>query len=82
MSSSKGWAPQRSTDATRARGVGAGLPVVPRRRVARRLHTGGVRAQPRDPKALRAAGWATYGYSASHSRYFWGLRLRLLAYDH
>ena len=26
--------------------------------------------------------WATYGYSASHSRYFWGLRLRPLAYDH
>ena len=25
------------------------------------------------------AGWANYGYSASHSRYFWGLRLHLLA---
>lgn len=25
------------------------------------------------------AGWATYGYCASHSRYFWGLRLHLLA---
>ncbi|MBB4935991.1 hypothetical protein FHR32_000296 [Streptosporangium album] len=24
------------------------------------------------------AGWATYGYCASHSRYFWGLRLHLL----
>ncbi len=24
-------------------------------------------------------GWATYGYSASHSRHFWGLRLHLLA---
>ena len=24
------------------------------------------------------AGWATYGYSASHSRYFWGLRLHLI----
>ena len=24
------------------------------------------------------AGWAEYGYSASHSRYFWGLRLHLL----
>ena len=24
------------------------------------------------------AGWAAYGYSASHSRYFWGLRLHLL----
>jgi len=25
------------------------------------------------------AGWATYGYCASHSRYFWGLRLHLVA---
>ncbi|WP_431905000.1 IS982 family transposase, partial [Nonomuraea sp. bgisy101] len=24
------------------------------------------------------AGWAQYGYCASHSRYFWGLRLHLL----
>ena len=24
------------------------------------------------------AGWATYGYSASHSRWFWGLRLHLI----
>jgi hypothetical protein len=24
------------------------------------------------------AGWAEYGYCASHSRYFWGLRLHLL----
>ncbi len=24
-------------------------------------------------------GWATYGYSASHSRWFWGLRLHLIA---
>ncbi len=23
------------------------------------------------------AGWAEYGYCASHSRFFWGLRLRL-----
>jgi hypothetical protein len=30
--------------------------------------------------ALRSdlAGWAEYGYCASHSRYFWGLRLHLL----
>lgn len=30
--------------------------------------------------ALRSelAGWAQYGYCASHSRYFWGLRLHLL----
>jgi hypothetical protein len=26
-----------------------------------------------------AAGWAQYGYCASHSRYFWGLRLHLVA---
>lgn len=25
------------------------------------------------------AGWATYGYCASHSRYFWGRRLHLIA---
>ncbi len=25
------------------------------------------------------AGWASYGYCASHSRWFWGLRLHLLA---
>ena len=25
------------------------------------------------------AGWAEYGYGASHSRYFWGLRLHLIA---
>ena len=24
------------------------------------------------------AGWAEYGYCASHSRYFWGLRLHLV----
>jgi hypothetical protein len=28
------------------------------------------------------AGWAGYGYCASHSRYFWGLRLHLLATLH
>src|SRR6202043_1285393 len=25
------------------------------------------------------AGWAEYGYCPSHSRYFWGLRLHLVA---
>lgn len=25
------------------------------------------------------AGWATYGYCASHTRFFWGLRLHLIA---
>jgi hypothetical protein len=28
------------------------------------------------------AGWAEYGYYASHSRYFWGLRLHMLATLH
>jgi hypothetical protein len=28
------------------------------------------------------AGWAEYGYCASHSRYFWGLRLHLLCTLH
>jgi hypothetical protein len=28
------------------------------------------------------AGWAQYGYCASHTRYFWGLRLHLLATLH
>ncbi|MFB7469477.1 IS982 family transposase [Kitasatospora sp. NPDC056184] len=28
------------------------------------------------------AGWAEYGYCASHSRYFWGLRLHLLCALH
>ncbi len=32
------------------------------------------------PTAKRSnlAGWASYGYCASHSRYFWGLRLHLV----
>ena len=29
-------------------------------------------------KRSDAAGWAQYGYCASHSRYFWGLRLHLV----
>ncbi len=28
------------------------------------------------------AGWTEYGYCASHSRYFWGLRLHMLATLH
>lgn len=30
-------------------------------------------------KRSELAGWAEYGYCASHSRYFWGLRLHLIA---
>jgi len=29
-----------------------------------------------------AAGWAEYGYCASHSRYFWGLRVHLVCTLH
>ncbi len=29
-------------------------------------------------KRSKLAGWAGYGYCASHSRYFWGLRLHLI----
>ena len=32
--------------------------------------------------ALHLAGWAEYGYCASHSRHFWGLRLYLVATLH
>ena len=33
-------------------------------------------------KRSRLAEWAQYGYCASHSRYFWGLRLHLAAHPH
>jgi hypothetical protein len=33
-------------------------------------------------KRSQLAGWAEYGYCASHSRYFWGLRLHLLCTLH
>jgi len=33
-------------------------------------------------KRSALAGWAEYGYCASHSRYFWGLRLHLVATVH
>ena len=35
-------------------------------------------APARPPSARDLAGWAEYGYCASHSRYFWGLRLHLV----
>ena len=43
---------------------------------------GGVRPLPGDGPPLDLAGWAEYGYCASHSRYFWGLRLHLVATLH
>jgi hypothetical protein len=33
-------------------------------------------------KRFDLAGWAQYGYCASHLRYFWGLRLHLLCTVH
>jgi hypothetical protein len=33
-------------------------------------------------KRSALAGWAAYGYCASHSRYFWGLRLHLVCTVH
>lgn len=33
-------------------------------------------------KRSDVAGWAQYGYCASHSRYFWGLRLHLVCTLH
>ena len=42
------------------------------------LHPGAVRLLPGDRPRSDAAGWAEYGYCASHSRYFWGLRLHLV----
>ncbi len=40
-------------------------------------------ARSRDTvKRSDLAGWAEYGYCASHSRYFWGLRLHLLSTLH
>ena len=33
-------------------------------------------------KRSELAGWASYGYCASHSRYFWGLRLHLVCTLH
>ena len=36
----------------------------------------------RPPSVQTWPGWAEYGYRASHSRYFWGLRLHLVATLH
>ena len=33
-------------------------------------------------KRSRLAGWAGYGYCASHSRFYWGLRLHLVTTVH
>jgi hypothetical protein len=43
-----------------------------RRRADRRLHPGGVRPSRQTTRRSALAGWAQYGYCASHSRWFWG----------
>ena len=41
-----------------------------------------MRTLPGTTKRSDLAGWAQYGYCASHSRYFWGLRLHLVCTLH
>jgi hypothetical protein len=50
--------------------------------VGRGLHPGGVCRSRETTKRSELAGWAQYGYCASHSRYFWGLRLHLVCTLH
>src|SRR5881227_1480198 len=50
-----------------------GWSIPPRSYVAGRRRRSSARSWP---------GWAQYGYCASHSRYFWGLRLHLIATLH
>jgi hypothetical protein len=45
-------------------------------------HPGGVPPLTPDHHALRAFGVGDYGYCASHSRWFWGLRLHLVCTLH
>ncbi len=60
----------------------AGHHAVERRCVGRGLHPGGVRPLPRDRLRSELAEWAEYGYCASHTRFFWGLRLHLVCTLH
>jgi Transposase DDE domain len=50
--------------------------------VAGRLHPGRVRPLPGDRQRSELAGWASYGWCPSHSRWFWGLRLHLICTLH
>jgi hypothetical protein len=59
-------------------GFGAGQRGVARRCVGAGLHPGGMRPLPGRGDALGPGRMAQYGYCASHSRYFRGLRLRLV----
>ena len=51
-------------------------------RQARRPHPGRVRPARETAHRSELAGWAEHGYCASHSRYFWGLRLHMVATLH
>jgi hypothetical protein len=44
----------------------------------RGFHPGGMRRSWETARRSDLAGWAEYGYCASHSRWFWGLRLHLV----
>lgn len=46
--------------------------------MGRRFHSGGCGRSRGTVTRSDAAGWVQYGYCASHSRYFWGLRLHLV----
>ena len=60
------------------RPLGAQLAVVLRPAAAHRLYPGPCGASRETVKRSELAGLCPYGYCASHSRYFWGLRLYLL----
>jgi hypothetical protein len=60
-------------------GPGARHRPVGRRCVAHRLPPVECGRSRPTTRRSQLAGWAGYGYCASHSRYFWGLRLHLVA---
>jgi hypothetical protein len=55
---------------------------VDRRRLGRGLHPVECARSRETVKRSDLAGWAQYGYCASHSRWFWGLRLHLVTTLH
>ena len=60
------------------RGAGRAVPVLVRRPVDHRRHPGALRRSRETAKRSELAGHAGYGYCASHSRYYWGLKLYLV----
>src|SRR5665809_139889 len=75
--------PQEVEGVTRAAvqhdsGSGPGLPVVVGRPVDRRRDAGAVRDFSGDRETLGPGRHAGYGYCASYSRYYWGLKLYLV----